>query len=121
MNAQNENEGLILNRDAPVLTDPREGYKQVAIFSILTLFTYLAMIGFTYYTVTTENMDTVLISSIGVVATFISTLLLGLMTVVLWGVNFYEMWRNNKIVLYSTYYLLLPIIVMLVTMPIILK
>lgn len=119
MNVKQNNKDLILNIVSRPGKDP--GYKKVAIFSVLTLFAYLNMIGLTYYTVNTENMDTVIIASIGVAAAFISTLLLAVMTLLLWGSNFYEMWRKKKIALYSTYYLLLPIIVMLITMPIVLK
>jgi hypothetical protein len=105
----------------PPPEDPRNGYKQVAVFSIMTLASYLLAIAFAYYSIEIIDTDTVWVAALGLVVTLSSTALLGFITLIFWILNIYDMWRNKKFALYSTYFILLPIIIVLITMPVIIQ
>ena len=98
-----------------------KGYKYVAIFSILTIFTYLAGLGFAYYTVQASDDAPIVITSIGALIMIGLAVLLAFITLIMWAANMVDMIKNKVFTIYSTFYIILPVIVFFITTPILLN
>ena len=98
-----------------------KGYKYVAIFSILTMFTYFAGLGFAYYTIQASDDAPIVITSIGALAMVGLSVLLALITLIMWAVNMVDMIKNKVFTMYSTFYIILPVVVFFITTPILLN